>query len=134
MLTCPHCGAANEDGAFFCQSCNRTILSVPSTSTGVAGPPRAVPPAASGAPGVPPPPPPPPPGGVRLPPLPPPPPPSPALPPLPPPGWIPPAWAGQAIHCSQCNTLISAVAVVCPVCGGRPVPPNAADAGDAPRE
>jgi hypothetical protein len=33
-----------------------------------------------------------------------------------PPEWVPPSLAGRAVHCVACNTLISSVAVVCPVC------------------
>ncbi|HZY91826.1 MAG TPA: zinc ribbon domain-containing protein [Thermoplasmata archaeon] len=56
--------------------------------------------------------------GVAGTPPPPPGPPGPVLPPdAPPPlDWIPPSLVGKAVHCPCCNTLISARAVVCPVC------------------
>jgi hypothetical protein len=47
--------------------------------------------------------------------------------------WIPPAWIGVAVHCPRCNTLISAVAVVCPVCLAPQGPRSAEDAGAAAR-
>ncbi|MCI4370710.1 MAG: zinc ribbon domain-containing protein [Thermoplasmata archaeon] len=86
MANCPRCATPVEDGALFCPQCGYTV-------------PQAIP----AGPGV-----------V----LPPPPPPPPRFVPMvpPPPDWIPPTMRGIARHCVRCNTLISSVAVVCPVC------------------
>lgn len=105
MSVCPRCGAPADEGALFCRKCGATIP--PTASSTIAAP-----------------------AGVAMPP-----------PPLatPPPGpfpWTPPPLAyvpppplpRNAQHCPNCNNVISAASVVCPICGA-PVPPGAADAG-----
>ncbi|HXQ94649.1 MAG TPA: zinc ribbon domain-containing protein [Thermoplasmata archaeon] len=94
MATCPTCARPVEDGALFCEGCGHTVPQGPPTLP--AAPPAAGPPTIS-APAW-----------------------NWALPP--PPDWIPPAMRGIARHCIRCNTLISSVAVVCPVCQS-PQPP-----------
>jgi predicted amidophosphoribosyltransferase len=99
VANCPNCARPVEDGALFCGTCGRTV------------------PQGGGAP-----------GGVSLPPRP------PLFPnfvPMapPPPDWIPPSMRGIARHCVRCNTLISSVAVVCPVCQA-PQPPVGGVVGD----
>lgn len=60
-------------------------------------------------------------------------PPSTASPEAPPPAdWIPPALVGRARHCTRCNSLISSVAVACPVCGAALRPAGADGGADAP--
>ncbi|MHB8351503.1 MAG: hypothetical protein ACYDFT_02250, partial [Thermoplasmata archaeon] len=50
----------------------------------------------------------------------------------PPADWIPPHLVGRARHCGRCNSLISSVAVACPVCGAGLLPPAGGGGGDAP--
>ncbi|HTT34336.1 MAG TPA: zinc ribbon domain-containing protein [Thermoplasmata archaeon] len=66
----------------------------------------------------------------------PPPPPEAFVPPFEPPppvDWIPETLRGRAVHCPRCNSLISAIAVVCPVCrADQPPAAGAAGAGAPP--
>lgn len=103
MTACPRCGTPAEPGALFCRRCGATVPQSELPSAGSAAGVTAnsgVPPGATGA--------------VA---------PSPYYAPtpapsaaVPPPEWIPDSLKGRAGHCPRCNTLISAVAVVCPVC------------------
>ncbi|MGI0132008.1 MAG: double zinc ribbon domain-containing protein [Thermoplasmata archaeon] len=102
---CPYCRSVAPDGALFCAHCGHTVVAP--TGPTIAEPAGAVRPSPSDvllAPSSPPP------------------------VPAQPAEWIPPALSGQAVHCPRCNTLISPVAVVCPVCQA-PQPPPAADVG-----
>jgi predicted amidophosphoribosyltransferase len=111
---CPSCGTPAPMGALFCARCGRTV-----PQTGPALPdarPGTFPPNSPSVPGnsVAP--------SYRS-----------AAPPIPPaPQWIPPSLVGRAVHCPRCNTLISPVAVVCPVCLGPVEHPDAAVGGVAP--
>lgn len=99
VAVCPRCATPVDEGALFCPHCGFTVPQ---------GLPLGVGPA-----------------GIPLPPL------APRFVPLvpPPPDWIPPSMRGIARHCVRCNTLISSVAVVCPVCQA-PQPPVGAAAAD----
>ena len=105
VSTCARCGTDAEAGLLFCRKCGATL-------------PQSVP----GPLGPPPPPPPPPMATLPLPPP----------PPMPPPAWIPSGLLGRAVNCPRCNSLISTVAVVCPVCLSAQGPRDAA-AADAAR-
>jgi len=121
VSACPRCGTVAEAGQLFCRRCGATV---PQAMVD----PRSVPIAPVSLP-----PPPPPPVIAPLPPI-----GWPPVPPLPPataapppaPDWIPPGLVGRAVHCPRCNTLISPVAVVCPVCLSVQGP-RAEGAGDA---
>jgi zinc ribbon protein len=107
VATCPQCGSPADEGQLFCRKCGATVpqspaLSPPFGAAAMAPPPPPNP--------LPPPPPP------RAGPAPPPPPPPPIGGSPPAPDWIPAGLVGRAVHCARCNSLISAVAVVCPVC------------------
>lgn len=104
MPVCPYCQAPAPEGALFCAQCGRTVVPATPAPTATLGAFAASSPSAgsfSAAPPLPPP-----------------------APSTAPPEWIPPELVGKAIHCPRCNTLISPVAVVCPVCQA-PLPPSA---------
>lgn len=111
MTVCPSCGTPGAPGALFCARCGHTLpqgepVAPPYTPVPppmVAPAPPAPPPAPSWGP------------------------PAPAGAP-PAPGWVPPGLVGRARHCPNCNTLISPVAVVCPVCLAA-LPPASVGAG-----
>ncbi|MCI4340281.1 MAG: zinc ribbon domain-containing protein [Thermoplasmata archaeon] len=109
MTACPRCGTAAEAGALFCRNCGATVPQESPTGGFPASPSPPPPPLYA-----------------------PPPPPLPPPPPMPPPEWIPPGLAGRAVHCPRCNNLISAVAVVCPVCLSAQGPRVGAGEGAAP--
>ncbi|MGI0053607.1 MAG: zinc-ribbon domain-containing protein [Thermoplasmata archaeon] len=107
MSWCPRCRSPVAEGALFCPVCGAVVLA-PVGATPVA----AVPGTGGALPN---------PSGRPV--------PTPAPPPA---DWIPPALLGRARHCPRCNTLISSVAVACPVCGAGQQPPGADGAADAP--
>jgi len=112
VSVCGYCGTVGVPGALFCAGCGRTL---PQDALGTPPPPPTPAPPAGGPP-VPYPP--PPVGGPAVP---------SGIPP--PPDWVPPGLVGRAVHCPNCNTLISATAVVCPVCLAALPPRSAAAAG-----
>ena len=96
MGICSSCGFAAPEGSLFCPRCGRTVVPpVSLVPSGYPPGPGVYPPGPlrGGAPGAP-------------------------LAAPPPPDWIPPELGGRSMHCPRCNTLISSVAVVCPVCQG----------------
>ncbi|MCI4330413.1 MAG: zinc ribbon domain-containing protein [Thermoplasmata archaeon] len=98
MVSCIHCGTQAPEGALFCDRCGRTL---PQGASSTPMPERSAGPTPAAVVGY-------------SAPLPPPPPPPFLVPP--PPEFVPPGLVGRAKHCARCNTLISSVAVVCPVC------------------
>jgi len=102
VTACPRCGTLAEPGALFCRSCGATVPQSELRGPGAVGAPVSSPPPIPPGPGVAPP--------SYYAPV-----PTPRFA-VPPPEWIPDSLKGRAGHCPRCNTLISAVAVVCPVC------------------
>ncbi|MCI4369193.1 MAG: zinc ribbon domain-containing protein [Thermoplasmata archaeon] len=89
MVVCTNCSTVGATGALFCLKCGRTLPQGEPAVVVAAAPGVYLWNAASPTLGA----------GVP-----------------PPPQWIPRELQGRAIHCPRCNTLISPVAVVCPVC------------------
>ncbi len=119
MAVCPRCGTLADPGALFCKKCGATVLDASGAERSAPIPPAPAP-APAPPPAVP--------GPFIPPPV------VGATPAPPPPDWIPAPWIGRAVHCVGCNTLISAVAVRCPVCGAaQPARGGAAAVAAPPR-
>ncbi|HZY70532.1 MAG TPA: zinc ribbon domain-containing protein [Thermoplasmata archaeon] len=108
MLICPACGTPAAEGTLFCTTCGRTVVEAEARPAPPFVPRVGPIPGRSAAPPV----------VTTI-----------AAPAA---EWLPPELEGRAVHCVRCNSIISAVAVVCPVCLARQPPVGAGVAVSEP--